>query len=193
MCSWSCLLRIDKARAKDKTYIWVSGWWKTTQLKKKNGLCAIGATPTSLLLFFSEDYHWIPTMDSAQNVCFPPSPSKSALHSRGVFACGVRATYDTDVGRVFPKHTSSLAFTFPSTEQEQSPRPPSLSDMGGRAPRSPPPRSPLPRSPPPPRARMHNPGEQSCGVGLLIKDVKDKKTGFLSFSIWTYNVRERKI
>jgi hypothetical protein len=114
---------------------------------------------------------------------FPPSPSKSALHSRGVFACGVRATYDTDVGRVFPKHTSSLAFTFPSTEQEQSPRPPSLSDMGGRAPRSPPPRSPLPRSPPPPRARMHNPGEQSCGVGLLIKDVKDKKTGFLSFSI----------
>jgi hypothetical protein len=55
--------------------------------------------------------------------------------------------------------------------------------MGGRAPRSPPPRSPLPRSPPPPRARMHNPGEQSCGVGLLIKDVKDKKTGFLSFSI----------
>jgi len=25
-----CLLWIDKARAKDKTYIWVSVWWKTT-------------------------------------------------------------------------------------------------------------------------------------------------------------------
>jgi hypothetical protein len=30
--SWlrtSCLLWVDKARAKDKTYIWVSVWWKT--------------------------------------------------------------------------------------------------------------------------------------------------------------------
>jgi hypothetical protein len=25
-----CLLWIDKARAKDKIYIWVSVWWKTT-------------------------------------------------------------------------------------------------------------------------------------------------------------------
>jgi hypothetical protein len=25
----SCLLLIDKERAKDKTYIWVSVWWKT--------------------------------------------------------------------------------------------------------------------------------------------------------------------
>jgi hypothetical protein len=29
--SWrDCLLWIDKARAKDKTYIWVSVWWQTT-------------------------------------------------------------------------------------------------------------------------------------------------------------------
>ncbi len=27
--STSCLLLIDKERAKDKTYIWVSVWWKT--------------------------------------------------------------------------------------------------------------------------------------------------------------------
>ncbi len=27
---WDCLLWIDKTRSKDKTYIWVSVWWKTT-------------------------------------------------------------------------------------------------------------------------------------------------------------------
>jgi len=45
------LLWIDKARAKDKRNIWVSVWWKTTNLNK--GIYVVVSVVRTIFLFFS--------------------------------------------------------------------------------------------------------------------------------------------
>jgi hypothetical protein len=111
---------------------------------------------------------------------------KSGLHSRGVFVYGVRVTYDTDVDRFFPQHTSSLSFTFPNSNSRHD-LPVFLTWVGvhhdlHRRDRHHRDRHRRDRHRRPDHA-IHNPGEERYGVGISIKDMKDKKTGFLSFSI----------